>query len=37
MEPTWMLLVAAIIFGFGFAVGQALFNALLSLFNRGNS
>lgn len=29
MEPSVSLFLAAIVFGFGFAIGQAIFNAIV--------
>lgn len=34
MEPTLSLFLAAIVFGFGFAIGEALFNGLVGLLKR---
>jgi hypothetical protein len=34
MEPSLTLFIAALIFGFGFAIGQALFNGLVGLLRR---
>lgn len=34
MEPSLTLFLASLIFGFGFAVGQALFNGIVGLLKR---
>lgn len=34
MHASLGLLIAAVVFGFGFAAGQAAFNALVGLLNR---
>lgn len=34
MEPSLTLFLASIVFGFGFAIGQAAFNGIIGLLKR---